>query len=142
MHNPIHAALALDALPIGARIVATYIPEDDDESAGILFEHRTHGDRREWWDLTRKGVWFTAGEIVVAFDDMVIAYLPNEPVEAIRENHARMALDTLQSPEYYEAKPHKALEDLLHVIRILRAAVTTGAEGTTPDETAPAEATR
>lgn len=77
MINPVEAVLALDNMPIGARIVACGIDEDGTAS-GVLFEHKESKRRgRRWEDRTREiGAATTALQIVRRYDDMVLVHMP------------------------------------------------------------------
>lgn len=75
MFEVIAAAAALDALPIGSRIVACDIDESK-TARGVLFEHFTDDNGlRLWRDLTNQAESRSAGHIVRNYDDMVIVAL-------------------------------------------------------------------
>lgn len=87
MINDVQATLVLDAKPIGTRIVATFIDEDGD-ATGRLLEHRESGGIRAWVEVVGDR-WWTAREVTLAHDDMILVHLP--PVD-----HEQIARDIEQ----------------------------------------------
>lgn len=71
------AVEGLDGLPLGTKIAAAFINGNDGTAAVILFEHRVHEGKRQWWDLTHEIDQLTSLDIALGFDDMVIITKPD-----------------------------------------------------------------
>jgi hypothetical protein len=77
MTNGVAATLALDALPIGAQVVACGI-DDDGTAFGRLYEHQQLANGTRYWKDTTypAGVALLSCLLVDQYDDMVITRLP------------------------------------------------------------------